>query len=69
MFSLSYQIRWLNAIIKYKELNLTSPYDDSNFHNYIVNDENITDNNMEKTRSYLFRPNLKVYLKDKKATI
>ena len=69
MFSLSYQIRWLNSIIKYKELNISSPYEDCNFYNHIVNDSNITDDNMEKTRSYLFRPNIKVYLKDKNITI
>ncbi len=69
MFSMAYQIRWLNAIIKYKKLKLTSPYEDSNFIYHIINDKNINDVNMEESRKYLYRPNLKMHLKNKNLKI
>jgi len=63
MFSMAYQIRWINALLKYKELKLKSPYEYSNFRYYIVNDKNINDGKMEENRKYLYRPNLKMHLK------
>lgn len=69
MFSMAYQIRWLNAILKYKKLKLSSPYEDINFINNIVNDKNINDYKMEESRKYLYRPNLKMHLKKKNITI
>jgi len=63
MFSMAYQIRWINALLKYKQLKLKSPYEDSNFRLNIVNDNNITDSKMEENRKYLYRPNLKMHLK------
>jgi len=62
MFSMAYQIRWLNAILKYKKLKLSSPYENANFRTHIINDKNITDNKMEESRKYLYRPNLEHHL-------
>lgn len=58
MFSMTHQIRWINSILKYKELNLPDPYKDEHFMNCITNDANITDENMNKNREYLYRPNI-----------
>jgi len=58
MFSMTHQIRWLNSILKYKELNLPDPYKDEKFMNCITDDANITDENMNKNRKYLYRPNI-----------
>ena len=63
MFSMAFQIRWLNALLKYKELNFKSPYEYSNFIEYIIKAENIKDETMEESRTYLYRPNFKKYLK------
>lgn len=65
MFSMAYQIRWINALLKYKTMKLTSPYEDINFKRFIVSDKNLNDNKMEESRKYLFRPNLNMYLKYK----
>ncbi len=69
MFSMAYQIRWLNAILKYKKLKLASPYKDNNFKNNIINDKNITDEKMEESRKYLYRPNLNEHLKSRNIDI
>lgn len=69
MFSMAFQIRWLNALIKYKLLKLPSPFLDSNFKDHIVNDNKITDKVMEESRKYLFRPNLREHLKKRNITI
>jgi len=69
MFSMAFQIRWLNALLKYKELNFKSPYEYSNFIEYIIKAENIKDESMEESRSYLYRPNFKNYLKTKNIKI
>lgn len=68
MFSMAFQIRWLNALLKYKELSFKSPYKYSNFLEYIVNCDNIIDETMEESRTYLYRPNFKNYLKSKTIT-
>ena len=65
MFSMAYQIRWLNCILKFKKLKLPNPYKDENFINCITNDNNITDDNMVISRNYLYRPNLNAYLNNK----
>jgi hypothetical protein len=65
MFSMAYQIRWINALLKYKQLKLKSPFEDPNFRLQIVNDNNINDGKMEENRKYLYRPNLKMHLKKK----
>lgn len=58
MFSMTHQIRWLNSLLKYKKLNLPDPYRDENFLHCITNDKKITDDNMNASRKYLYRPNL-----------
>jgi hypothetical protein len=65
MFSMTHQIRWLNCILKYKELKLPSPYKDDKFINYITSDNKITDDNMVISRNYLYRPNINAYLSNK----
>ena len=66
MFSMTHQIRWLNCILKYKELKLPNPYADDKFINCITSDNNITDDNMVISRNYLYRPNINAYLSKKK---
>ena len=66
MFSMTHQIRWLNCILKYKELKLPCPYTDEKFINYITSDNKITDDNMVISRNYLYRPNINAYLSKKK---
>jgi len=66
MFSMTFQIRWLNALLKFKELNFESPYTCENFVEYIVKADNIKDDSMIESRSYLYRPNFKIYMKSKK---
>jgi hypothetical protein len=63
MFSMAFQIRWLNALLKYKELKFKSPYESPDFAKYIINSENIKDSTMEESRTYLYRPNFKKYIK------
>ena len=65
MFSMTHQIRWLNCILKYKELKLPCPYTDEKFINYITSDNKITDDNMVISRNYLYRPNINAYLSKK----
>ena len=65
MFSMAYQIRWINALLKYKQLKLKSPYEDPDFRHCIVNDKNINDKKMEENRKYLYRPNLQKHLRDR----
>jgi hypothetical protein len=66
MFSMTHQIRWMNSLLKYKELKLPDPYKDENFLKCITNNQNITDDIMNENRKYLYRPNLKVHLSKKK---
>jgi hypothetical protein len=66
MFSMTHQIRWLNSILKHKKLNLPDPYKDANFIKYITNNNNITDDNMNICRKYLYRPNINAYISQKK---
>lgn len=65
MFSMAFQIRWLNALLKYKELNFKSPYEYSDFVKYIINAKNIKDSTMEESRTYLYRPNFKKHIAKK----
>jgi hypothetical protein len=65
MFSMTHQIRWMNSLLKYKELKLPDPYKDNNFLKCITNNKNITDDIMNESRKYLYRPNLKVHLNKK----
>jgi hypothetical protein len=69
MFSMTHQIRWLNSILKYKTLNLPNPYKDAHFIKYITNNPNITDDNMNKSRNYLYRPNITEYMRRKNIRI
>ena len=57
-----------NGILKYKILNLPDPYKDEKFLKCITDNKNITDDIMNESRKYLYRPNLKVHLKNKKIT-
>lgn len=65
MFSMTHQIRWLNSILKYKTLNLPNPYKDAHFIKCISDNPNITDDNMNKSRNYLYRPNITEYMRRK----
>ena len=65
MFSMTHQIRWLNSLLKYKTLNLPNPYKDANFVKCITDNANITDDNMNKSRNYLYRPNITEYIRRK----
>ena len=65
MFSMTHQIRWLNSILKYKTLNLPNPYKEPDFIKCITNNPNITDDNMNKSRNYLYRPNITEYIRRK----
>ena len=67
MFSMTHQIRWLNSLLKYKSLKLPDPYKDEAFIKCITNNKNITDDIMNESRKYLYRPNLKMHLAKKKA--
>jgi hypothetical protein len=67
MFSMTHQIRWLNSLLKYKELKLPDPYKNENFLKCITNNKNITDDIMNESRKYLYRPNLKAHLSKKTA--
>jgi hypothetical protein len=66
---MTFQIRWLNALLKFKELNFESPYTCENFVEYIIKADNIKDDSMVESRSYLYRPNFKKYIKSKKLAI
>jgi hypothetical protein len=65
---MAFQIRWLNGLLKYKELNFKSPYEYSKFFEYIIKDDKIKDESMEESRTYLYRPNFKKYIKDRNIT-
>jgi hypothetical protein len=69
MFSMIYQIRWLNFMKNYKKLQLSNPTIDKNVAEYIVKCDDITDDNMVMNRKYLFRPNFEHYIKQKKIKI
>ena len=69
MFSMTHQIRWLNSIIKYKKLNLPDPYKDANFIKCITSDKNITDDNMNVSRKYLYRPNIDAYIRERNIVV
>jgi hypothetical protein len=69
MFSMAYQIRWLNGLLKFKELHFKSPYEYPNFVEYIIKDNRIKDESMEESRTYLYRPNFKKYIKDRNITL
>lgn len=65
MFSMIFQIRWINYLKNYKKLQLDDPYIHSNVPVNIINDSKITDDIMVQNRKYLFRPNLNEYLNKK----
>jgi hypothetical protein len=69
MFSMIYQIRWLNMLLNYKKLKLADPYKDAHLPEVIVSEENITDDIMVENRKYLFRPNFVEYMKSKNTNI
>jgi len=69
MFSMAYQIRWLNGLLKFKELHFKSPYEYPNFVEYIIKDNRIKDESMEESRTYLYRPNFKKYINDRNITL
>lgn len=69
MFSMTHQIRWLNSILKYKTLNLPNPYKYAHFIKCISNNPNITDDNMNKSRNYLYRPNITEYIRRKNISL
>lgn len=61
MFSMVYQIRWLNLILKNTKNQI--------LHNIIINNDKITDDNMIKNRKYLFRPNFQEFISKKRITL
>jgi len=65
MFSMVYQIRWLNLNIHYKKLKLNSPLVDERAVDKVLNDSKITDDIMVQNRKYLFRPNFHDYISRK----
>lgn len=69
MFSMIFQIRWLNLLLNYKKLKMTNPYVDKNVPEIIVKDDKITDDLMVKNRRYLFRPNFDSYIKNRNIMI
>jgi hypothetical protein len=62
MFSMAFQIRWLNALLNYRKLKFKSPYECPDFVNYIIKAKNIKDCTMEESRTYLYRPNFKKHI-------
>lgn len=63
MFSMIYQIRWLNLLLNYKKLGIANPYKDVNLPEIIVTEDNMTDDVMVENRKYLFRPNFAEHMK------
>jgi len=66
MFSMVYQIRWLNLNLHHKKLKINSPLKDIKAPDKILNDNMITDDIMVQNRKYLFRPNFQTYISNKK---
>lgn len=56
VFSILFQIRWLRGLFLKKE---------SISFDYVIGDENITDDNMTSIRDTIFRPNIKSIIKNK----
>jgi len=65
MFSMIFQIRWLNFLLKHKKLKIANPYVDKNVPEIIVKDERITDDLMVQRRQYLFRPNFDNFIQNR----
>ena len=66
MFSMVYQISWLNYILDYKKLKAKNPYEDQSIPNVIVSDSTITDSVMELHRKVIFRPNFDDFISKRK---
>ena len=66
MFSMVYQIRWLNLNLHHKKLKMNSPLKDIKAPEKILNDNMITDDIMIQNRKYFFRPNFQTYISNKK---
>ncbi|WP_396189564.1 hypothetical protein, partial [Flavobacterium sp.] len=62
MFSMVYQIRWLNLNVHHKKLKLNSPLVDERAADKVLNDSKITDDVMIRNRKFLFRPNFQDYI-------
>lgn len=69
MFSMVYQIRWLNLLLHHKKLNISSPLTDDRAVDKILNDSKINDEIMVQNRKYLFRPNFQEYISKKQIRI
>jgi hypothetical protein len=69
MFSMIYQIRWLNLLLNYKKLKVVDPYKDAHLPEVVVTEDKITDDIMVENRKYLFRPNFEEYMKSKNVNI
>lgn len=66
MFSMVYQIRWLNYMLNHKQMKMNNPYEDSSIPDKIVTDSAITDDAMVMYRKYMFRPNFDDYMSKRK---
>lgn len=66
MFSMVYQIRWLNYMMHYKRINGKNPYADKSVPNEVVSENSISDDVMIMHRKYLFRPNFEDYMSRRK---
>lgn len=69
MFSMVYQIRWLNLLLHHRRLNISSPLIDDRAIDKILNENKITDDIMVQNRKYLFRPNFQEYISKKQLRI
>lgn len=69
MFSMVYQIRWLNFMAFHKKMKTSNPYTDKNLPNAVVSDSTLTDDVMVMHRKYLFRPNFEDYMSTRKIKI
>lgn len=69
MFSMIFQIRWLNLLLNYKKLKISNPYYDRDIPNIIIKDDKLTDDIMIENRKYLFRPNFDDFINKKNITI
>ena len=66
MFSMVYQIRWLNFMLNYKKHKANNPYEDKSIPDKVVSDITITDDVMIMHRKYMFRPNFDDFMSKRK---
>jgi hypothetical protein len=68
MFSMIFQIRWLNLLLNCKKLKIADPYKDAHLPAMIVSENHINDDIMVENRKYLFRPNFEEYMRSNNNT-